>query len=289
MNLTPHDGAALQIEDLLEGDVRLASPPEIFARLRHLLEEPDSTTGMLAEVIEHDPGLSARLLRLANSAFYALPHPVENIAEAVSIIGIRDMQDMVLATEVIQRFEGIPAELVDIYSYWRESLRCAVLARQMSRLLPAAQRGESLFLAGLLHGIGHLVIYSRIPELGRKALLEHRHRGLPLEQAQRQVIGFDYAAVGAALARRWELPAMICSVIANHLRPERADSYRLENAMVGIALCLSHSGDFEPQAIDRLLPADSPLWQASGLNGEAVKTLLPASAEAFGAALALLR
>lgn len=289
MSLIRYENVELAIRDLLQGDVQLASPPEIYARVRKLLDSPESTIGMLAEVIEHDPALTARILKLANSAFFALPQKVGNIAEAISIIGIRDVQDIVLATEVIQRFDNIPAELVDIYSYWRDSLRCAVLSRQMTQLLPQQHKSDSLFLAGLLHGIGHLVIYGRIPELGRKALLEHRHRGIPLHQAQREIMGFDYAAVGAALGREWALPEMLCSVMANHIQPELAEAFRTETAVVALANTISESGGFEQQAIDTLLPGDSPLWQESGINSDDLKTLLPEAANAFGAALALLR
>lgn len=289
MSLIRYDNAEVAIQDLLQGDLQLASPPEVYAKLRKMLDEPDSTVAQLAEVIEHDPALSARILRLANSAFFALPHEVESIAEAVSIIGFTDVQDLVLATEVIQRFDNIPPELVDIYSYWRDSLRCAVLARQMAGLLPPKLADEPLFLAGLLHGVGHLVIYTRIPELGRKALLEHRHRNIPLHQAQREVMGFDYAAVGSALARAWELPQMLQRVIANHIEPDRAEEYRMETAVIGLALVVSEHAGFEEKAVDALLPPDASLWEESGISSEQFKSVLPDAANAFGAALALLR
>jgi len=278
----------LMASDLLQGDVRLASPPEVYARLRKLVDDPQSTTGMLAEVIEHDPGLSARILKLANSAFFALPQEVDSIAEAVSIVGVHELQDLVLATEVIQHFDNIPGELVDIYSYWRESQRCAVLARQFARLLPQKKEGESLFLAGLLHGIGHLVIYSRIPELGRKALLEHRHRNIPLHEIEREVMGFDYAEVGAALAKQWALPEMICSVLATHLRPEQAQAFRIESMLVSLALTISRTGSFEEKIIAPLLPSDSALWQEAGISPGDIMALLPEAENAFTAALALL-
>lgn len=288
MSLIRYGSSNLSIQDLLRGDVDLASPPEIFARLRKLLEEPDSTTNMLAEVIEQDPAISARVLKLANSAFFALPHPVYNIAEAVSLVGIREIKSIVLATEVIQRFDNIPEDLVDMYSYWRLSLRCAVLSRELGNLLPAAPKNESLFLAGLLHDIGHLVIYTRIPELGRKALLEHRHRGIPLHLAEQEIMGFDYAEVGATLAKQWELPDMFCSVLANHIHPEEAESYRDESLVVGLAHAICQAGSFEPNRIEPLLSEHIPLLQQIGISDEQVRNILPEAESAYGAVLALL-
>jgi len=289
MTLIKYGNSNLRIDDLLHGDVDLASPPEVFARLRKLLEEPDSTTNMLAEVIEQDPALSARVLKLANSAFFALPHPVDNISEAVSLIGIREVQDIVLATEVIQRFDNIPEDLVDMYSYWRNSLRCAVMSRQLGHLLPQQGHKETLFLAGLLHDIGHLVIYTRIPELGRKALLEHRHREIPLHIAEREVMGFDYAEVGATLAKQWELPPLLCAVMANHLEPEKALEFHAETILVGLAHHLSQAGSFEDSALEPLLQESTSSLQALHIDSEQLKAILPAAENAFGAALALLR
>lgn len=288
MSLIRYGNSNLNIDDLLRGDVDLASPPEIFARLRKLLDEPDSTTNMLAEVIEQDPGISARVLKLANSAFFALPHQVQNIAEAVSLIGIREVQGIVLATEVIQRFDNIPEDLVDMYSYWRNSLRCAVLARELGNLLPGSHKGESLFLAGLLHDIGHLVIYTRIPELGRKALLEHRHRGIPLHKAEQEVMGFDYAAVGATLAKQWELPQIFCDVLENHIDPENAHAHQNEALVVGLAAAISQAGSFEPAVISPVLSEQLPLIQKIGLSNEECSGILPQAENAFGAVLALL-
>ncbi|MEJ2406675.1 MAG: HDOD domain-containing protein [Candidatus Thiodiazotropha sp.] len=288
MNVIHYGNTDLTVSDLLQGDVKLSSPPEIYARLRKLIDEPDSTTNMLAEIIEQDPALSTRLLKLANSAFFALPQEVISIPEAVSIIGFRDIQDLVLATEVIQRFDSIPEDLVDIYSYWRHSLRCAVLSRQLATTLPTQHASESMFLAGLLHGIGHLVIYTRIPELGRKALLEHRHRGIPLQEAEHEVMGFDYAQVGAALAAQWKLPPLLRSVLAHHLHPDKAEEFRLECALVGLAHTLSEAGSFEESTIDALLAPNNTLLQAAGIEGDQLKAILPEAENAFGAALALL-
>ena len=289
MSLIRYGNAKLSIDDLLHGDIKLASPPEIFARLRRLLEEPDSTTNMLAEVIERDPGISARVLKLANSAFYALPHAVESIAEAISLIGIREVKGIVLATEVIQRFDNIPEDLVDIYSYWRNSLRCAVLSRQLGHLMPGARVRDSLFLAGLLHDIGHLVIYTRIPELGRKALLEHRHRDIPLHLAEREIIGFDYAEVGSALARQWELPELFCSVLAHQVHPDTAENYRDETVVVSLARALSQTGSFEAATIEKVLGEQGMLLQKIGITDEQLKSMLPDAENAYGAVLALLR
>jgi HD-like signal output (HDOD) protein len=195
----------------------------------------------------------------------------------------------VLATEVIQRFDNIPEDLVDMYSYWRNSLRCAVLSRQLGHLLPGKHKHESLFLAGLLHDIGHLVIYTRIPELGRKALLEHRHREIPLHVAEREIMGFDYAEVGGALARQWDLPQIFCSVLAHHIKPEGAGEYHNEAVVVCLAHNLSKAGSLESEQIKPLIAGQEQLLQDIGISDTELLQALPDADNAYGAVLALLR
>jgi HD-like signal output (HDOD) protein len=289
MTMIQFDKIDIKITDLLQGDINLASPPEIYARLSKLIEESDSTSAMLAEVIERDPAIAARLLRLANSAFFALPVKVYNIADAITLIGRQATRDLVLATEVLLHFNNIPRDLIDIYSYWRVSLRCAILSRQLNTLLPDKYSDESMFLAGLLHDIGHLVVYTRTPELGRKALLEHRHRGIPIHKVEREIMGFDYAEVGSALALMWELPEMLCSVLAGHINPQQAQEHRTEAALVHLASVISHQGSFDEELLDALLPADLPVWKIAGIDIKQLKSILPAAQDDYEAALSLLQ
>jgi HD-like signal output (HDOD) protein len=288
MTFIRFDRTDLKVDDLLLGDIALASPPEIYARLCHLLEHSEAMLSAVAEVIEHDPSLTARLLRIANSPFFGLSHPIHSIGEAVSVVGVRELKQLVLATEVIRHFEGIPPGLIDIYLFWRQSVRCAVIAR-----LLAARRSmgdpEHLFIAALLHGIGHLVIYMRLPELGRKTLLEHRYRGQPLYEAQREVIGFDYAEVGAALARHWKLPELLCAVLAHHIHPQQAASYQAEVALVHLALAASRAPSFRPEEVRDYLPREPNTWAQAGLTPDTLEAVLPEADAAFSAALSLIR
>lgn len=282
------EGADLRVEDLLYGDVNLVSPPEIYARLSHLLEQPTTTLPMIAAVIEHDPGLSARLLKLVNSAFFSLPSPVHDITAAITLLGMQELRNFVLATEVIQHFDGIPPDLLDIYDFWRRSLRCAVLARALSQQGELPVDGAAIFIAGLLHGIGHLVICLRLPELGRKALLEHRYRGLPLHVAQRDCIGFDYAELGAALARQWRLPDMLCAALAHHVEPGRATVWQRESALVHLAWLGSTAEGLVLEQVKAQLPAGLPAWEQAAIAPVVLAAAVTQAKQDFDTALGLL-
>lgn len=277
------------MDDLLLGDLQLASPPEIYRRVRRLGQQPDTSAATLAEVIGNDPGLAARLLRLANSAFFSMPQQVQDIEEAVRLVGIRELQDLVLASEVIQKFHAIPADLVDIYTFWRTSIRSAVIARSLARRSrQLARESDVLFTAALLHGVGNLVIYTRIPEFGRKALLEHRYRRWSLEQAQRAVIGFDFTEVGAALAQSWELPPLYQAVLANQLAPDPAQAYYAHTALVHLAVIVAEANSFVLQELKAVLPSQAELWRAAGLGDDMLESALEEAGSAYATALALL-
>lgn len=288
MSFIRFDPIVLSLQDLLEGDLKLATPPEIYARLRRMLAEPDVSMVNIAEVIEADPALSIRVLKLANSAFFSLPGQVASILEAIRYVGIQHVQDIVLATEVMQRFDAIPTELVDIYSFWRDSIRCAVLSRQLAGSISGTPMHEQMFLAGLLHRIGHLVMYQRIPELARKALLEHRCRQLPIYEVERDLMGFDHAQLGAALAQQWQLPKLLCSVIAHQHSPQSDQDYPDASAMLALAIQISEIGSFDGTAIDTGLAQQPELLLGSGLAPEALPLVLKKAERDYEASLALL-
>lgn len=271
--------------DLVAGVVELASPPDVYVRVTELLDEPASGAADLATVLEKDPGLTARLLKVVNSAFYGFPSQISTVSRAVTIIGVRELRDLILATAVLDTFSGLPNDIVTMDSFWRASLRCAVL----SRVLASRQQREiePIFVAGLLHEVGHLIMYRKLPELARETLLRQRYAGIDLYRAEREIFGFDYAAVGAELMRLWKLPPLLEGVVRHHLEPEQAPEFRLESALVHLALSIAELGTFEPEAVAKALPPNSPAWKFAGVDPEPFASALEAATQQYDAALGL--
>ena len=204
----------LEPKTLVSGFVQLTSLPEIHQRISAMLETPDFSIEKLGQLISQDPGLSARLLKIVNSPFYGFPSHVDTLPRAITLIGSRDLNDIILATSVTRLFQGIPNDLVDMDSFWRHSIYTAVAARELSAYLQDDSTGrERCFLIGLLHDIGSLLIYNKLPELAREALLRSRYNRIEMRQAELEVIGFDHAQVGAELLRAWRLPASLVTRI----------------------------------------------------------------------------
>lgn len=212
----------------------LFSLPEAALRVNELIHSPDYSVQRLAEVIELDPGLTLRVLRLANSPLFGHVSRIDKVSRAIVLIGEKALRDLVLATSVTNVFKGIPAEFVDMSTFWDNSATCGVVARLLAGEC-RIREGERLFVAGLLHGIGRLVFYSRQPDRYR-AVLKVRADGEQAVLAEEvRVFGFTFADLGAALLASWKLPEFFQVVVANQLAPSKAETFRKETAILHVA------------------------------------------------------
>ena len=220
--------------DLARGAIELVSLPEIFIKVNEMVENPKYSASAIGAVIENDPAVSARLLKLVNSPFYGFPSRIDTISRAIAIIGTRELRDMVLATSVVRLFSGLPNDLVTMDDFWHHSILCGVAARSLAAYKRIAHI-EHFFVAGLLHDLGSLIVYRKLPELAREALLRTCHSNEVLYQVEQEILGFDHAEVGLELARAWKLPSSLMESIGFHHEPENAHDYPLEAAIVHLA------------------------------------------------------
>ena len=124
--------ARVTMSELVEDSRSLISLPEVYVRLRQVMDAPDSSMEDVAKVIALDPALTARLLRIANSALYNFPAQIETLSRAVNILGLRQVHDLVLATSVAKAFNGLPNELMDMKTFWYRSIYRGFLAREFA-------------------------------------------------------------------------------------------------------------------------------------------------------------
>jgi HD-like signal output (HDOD) protein len=233
------------------------------------MERPDWKVADLARVVEADAGVAARTLRLANSSFYGSPREVGTVGEAISLVGTEELRSLVLATTVLESFRGVPAELVSMRDFLSASVRCAATcARLATRAGPPVERGR-LFISGLLHDVGSLVVCMLLPEATRAALL-HGVRG-PCEDGvsiEREVMQSEDAPVGAALLDHWRLPESVVAAVRWHPSPEQAERYRTEAALVGLGSRLALGLARGIHNLTDQVPAESALWRQGGVTPE---------------------
>lgn len=263
-------------QELVASLDRLASLPSVYYRIRDKLDDPDATIAQLTHEIEVDPALSTAILRVANSAMYGLSRRVDTLSQALNLIGLRTLGDIVLTSSIATTFGGIHSDNMDMLRFWRSSVRCALLCRVMAEQRGDAQ-AERLFLLGLLSDMGHLVMYQAIPDLSDLVLSTS---GLTLEQRaarEREVIGCDFAEVGVALAHSWRLPLSIGVTLGAQLQPEQAGELAQQAECIRLARHIDD--DIESNAaMSGIAQKHARAWQAlSGDEAASVAALVTAA------------
>ena len=216
----------------------LASPPTLYLRLRQLLNDPKYTLGDIGDLVATDPALTARLLRVANSAYFGGLKEVDTVRRALVVLGSRQIHDIVLATSVISRFSGIPTRLVNVHSFWQASVYAAAAAKLLADRCFIFD-SERMFTAGLLAKLGELVLYLRVPSVMVDALEIARRDDQPIHLVERELLGFDYAEVGGELFSAWQLPSSLVEPVRHHTNPVAAAERMLEASVVAIAVTLA--------------------------------------------------
>ena len=203
---------------LVDGTLDLVPLPQAYVRIREIVEDPGASLRAISEVVTSDPALTGRVLRLANSAYLAMVSRIDTIDHAVRVLGLSQVHDIALATSAVGSMSRLKNDLFDIYDFWRTSVYAAVCARHLAQIcgLPSPQR---MFIAGLMHNIGNLIIAHELPQAYRDCAKMARDSQRPYHALQIEVLGFDYAEVGAELMRQWSLPTALLLPVAHHTQP----------------------------------------------------------------------
>jgi putative nucleotidyltransferase with HDIG domain len=259
--------ANLNIAELVKGVGGLVTLPNVFIRINQLVDNPNSSTADIAKAVSQDPSFTVRLLRVANSPFYGFPSTIDTVAKAVSVIGTSQIRNLALSMSVASTFVGLPNNLVSMDNFWHHSLYCALVARILGRQARRCDP-EAVFTAGLLHDIGELIIFNRLPEQAKESLLLVLDQvdDLPVYQAEHQIIGFDHAQVGGELARQWGLPPLLEECIAYHHSVGEAQRYPRETALVHLANILAQMAEIDTLELGDVSPVDPLAWKNTGLD-----------------------
>lgn len=281
--------AALDPRELVQGVVRLVSLPEVCIRIGEMLDDPLVSAADLGQVISQDASLTARLLKIVNSAFYGFPSRIETVTRAITIIGMRELRGLVLAASVIEAFGHIPNRLIDMSAFWRHSVYCGVVAQLLARSCHVLH-SERLFVAGLLHDIGKLILANRLPGRMEEVQQLMLAESMPASLAERVVLGFDHATVGGALLEAWKMPTSLRESVAYHHSPEEAQGDALDVSLVHIANIMSGLAeeDADGGESETLAAVHPHAWRVSGLDQAAAYAVYAEAGPRFAEALELI-
>ncbi len=262
-----------EINALIDESIELFSLPDIYFQVTSMMKDPRFSIEDIGHVIAKDPALSVRLLRLVNSPFYGFQSRIDTISRAVVVVGTDDLKNLVLATSVVDSFQQIPSDLVDMTDFWMHSIRCGVIARCLARK-SFFLHSERLFLAGLLHDIGSLVLYLKFPRQSAEILRMSDHHREMIPVLQQKLIGFDYAEVGSVLIQNWQLPDSLFEAIACQLQPERALVHKLDAALLALAVYLINALESGISPDQSLTDFDSDNLDLLKLDAESVSAVI---------------
>lgn len=290
-------------ENLVRNNIQLVSLPEVCMQVQTMADDPNAGAEDLGRLIRQDTALTTKLLRLVNSAFYGFPSKVETVNRAVSLVGIAELRNITLAASAAEIFADIPGDLMDMVSFWRHSVFTGLVARKLAADCHVLHN-ERLFTAGLLHDVGRLLIFMRLPEQAHEILAVERADHNDLCTLERAVLSFDHAEAGAALLEFWKLPPSLCAAVRYHHAPQQANDAELEAAILHLANAitnyLEHADSQNPspyydpygpllnprRALEEGLvvaeiPADPCVWQHKGLAKANLEAIVIEAAQDF--------
>ncbi|MFP4418406.1 MAG: HDOD domain-containing protein [Chitinivibrionales bacterium] len=220
---------------------KLPSLPSIATRLIDVVNSPVSSAEDAAELIQNDPGLTTKILRLANSAFYGMPRSVSSVSSAVVILGFNTLRSVALSAAIMNMFDPSDGAF-DYKRFWRHSAVCAMNAKSIAKknmgLLLVDPEGA--FCMGILHDIGKLIFARFFPAeyaVAQQYALTHKVTTL---QAEIKTLGVSHTQIGATLADKWALPIDVEKVLVHHHDPKETQTASELVNLVHVADNLCH-------------------------------------------------
>jgi putative nucleotidyltransferase with HDIG domain len=225
--------------DRIMAEVKLfPSMPGVAAKLLTLSNNSDADPSQVEEILRYDPGLTANILRLTNSAYFGLPSRVGSVKQAVVLLGWRRLRQLVIFSCVNALMDkSVPGYDLPPGGLWRHSIAVSVAAEGLVKELNVMAHQE-VFTAALLHDLGKLVLGSFVKEeIGEIESIASQ--GVPFEAAERMILGTDHAEIGAQLLKNWSFPSEIVSAVRWHHTPDAADETNMLIDIVHVANVLS--------------------------------------------------
>lgn len=251
--------------------------PMIAGQVMTAAADPNSSADDLREIIEKDPALAGRILKVANSSLYAFSRSIETLRHAIALLGFRTVENMVMAASLKDTFKdfGLSEKLL-----WEHATLAGAVAAKISSYGPIDVERESAFTAGLLHDLGKVALSNTARERYQKIIMRTYNETTSFHEAERDEFGFDHAELGALVAEKWKLPRRLVMAIRHHHSdpedyPELApDESRLIALTSVVTLCCTKLGYGRREPIEEIDVSSLPAWSFLGLGADDVEPVL---------------
>jgi HD-like signal output (HDOD) protein len=246
----------------IQSMVTLGATASVLVKVARLAKDPNTELSTICDLLKNDGPLVGDIIRISNSFYYAAAEPHSNLQSAVNYIGLREVIRVVNLSLARQLFaRDLSSYGISAQEYWSSSVAAALVMDGLAKR--AGLNQEDAYTIGIMHGVGRVLINRVIQDHG----FSHRWDGhQPVEEWEREIVGFDFATTGALLAERWLFPMPTCDVIRGQLVPEAAfEPVSLLGALQFTTRLLALTGaDFANRGWQ--LPENDPYVQAAGLT-----------------------
>ena len=266
--------STLQARRLLARNINLPTLPSVMQKLSALLEDPDAGARDIGLLVSEDVALTAKVLKIANSAYYGLRERCLAPQQAASILGMKVLRNVVMQAAVTKQYDHLKGLAFDLDGLWRHSILTAHLCQQLGRQChnSIGLAPDELYICGLLHDLGQVVLLDGLGKEYMKVVDEAKAEGTKLHVVEERALGFTHADVGALVAQQWGLPDSVHHAIQFH---HAGSGESEENPVV---LLVRHTNLFAHAVADRAPdPAgvfDAELQEFLGLEPDALGPLV---------------
>jgi len=257
--------------------------PSVLLELNRLMKKPLVTVNEINNLIIRDPALTARILRLANSAYYGLPYRVATLHKAVTMLGFNIIRSLGITVTIFKIFNKGNPPVLNIKGLWEHSIACAIASKKLLyKKFPALQ--EQAFLAGIIHDIGKLIIAQNFPEDMNRILKKLREDEFASQiELEREFIGYTHSDLGAFVGEKWKFPRELSRAIKFHHNPvpfiQKPDSLKDNEETVALVLAL-HAGNQIAKVLSLGRSSDEKVdiiedmtWEYLDINQEEAKNI----------------
>ena len=263
-----------KLRELIDEIDDLPTLPAVVTRLVGMVENPSTSAEDVNQLISQDPSLTAKILKLVNSAFYGFSRKISTVTEAVVILGFDTVKSLALSASVFDAFDGEEMEDFDRVGLWEHSIATGVGAELIAGRIRYPNM-EEVMVAGILHKIGLVVIDIYFHDELIDILAYARKNNVTILKAEREILGVGHPAIGAWLAERWNLPEWITVAIAYYHDPFQAPEEDQQLPMlihVGDVLARTNHIGWHGDAVEPEF--QEGVWEELGLNKEDIRSIL---------------
>ncbi len=280
-----------KILELLESKGDLPPLPDVFIKLLAKLKDPEVTFSEIATLIEYDPVIAGRIIKMSNSAFYRAGNKnIKSLPLAMVTIGLNQISKIVLSLELIKIFDE--SSITKINEFWQHSLAVAIFTQALSKRTGDSKDVQDLaYISGLMHDLGIMVFVNLIPEEYNKFLKSLKENDEPLEEQENRNFGIDHAELGAVFMEKyWEMDSDIVISVRNHHIPFAGnETEKRTSQLINVAdgICNSFGISNSIECFFEVFKEGA--WEALGLSLNDVKKLIEDVRSSLGQAQLLIK